>query len=414
MPTHMNKNYIQSFVAFAVLFFSVIACGQPDQDPVIGHPSLKEVFQDAFLIGTALNKAQIYAFTTDTPPLSVERAFPRGYYSERRLVLDMESYQLARHHFNAVTPENVMKWEEIHPRPGEYVFDPVDVLVEMAEENDMFITGHTLVWHSQVPDWVFRDDRGQLLDREALLARMRDHIHTVVGRYKGRVQSWDVVNEALNEDGSLRESLWYEIIGEDYLLKAFQYAHEADPNAELYYNDYNLEVPSKREGAIRLVQQLQEAGAHITGIGTQSHFSLEGPDIAEIEKTIVEFSKLGIDVMITELDIGVLPAAFEYAGADVTLSAERTEELDPYTDGLPDEVQQLLADRYEEIFNVYLDHKDKISRVTFWGVTDHDSWRNYWPVRGRTAHPLLFDHDGEPKKAFYAVVALAQERLNRE
>lgn len=361
------------------------SCGKVVEDAPSG---LKDVYADAFLVGTALNTRQI----------NVE---------------DVNGVRLVEEHFNAITPENITKWEQIHPRPGEYNFGPADRFVELGEKNGMHMVGHTLVWHSQVPDWVFKDEEGNFLDRVALLERMRDHIHTVVGRYKGRFHAWDVVNEALNDDGTMRETHWYNIIGKDYLVKAFQYAHEADPDAELLYNDYSLENPAKREGAVRLIQYLQENRAPVTGIGTQGHWHIPSPSLEEIEKTITDFAALGIDVMVTELDIDVLPAAWGYSGADISRVSEMEDGLDPYTEGLPDDVQQELAERYREIFELFLKHCDVISRVSFWGVTDGDNWKNNFPVRGRTNHPLLFDRDWQPKPAYYSVVEVAREILGR-
>lgn len=368
-----------------LLLFLLTACNAQDSQPVNeqNEPeiTLKEAFSDAFLMGTALNGRQIFG-------------------------MDASGQELALREFNAVTAENVMKWEVIHPEPGVYNFEAADAMIDLAEENEMFIVGHTLVWHSQVPDWVFYDEEGERLTRDALLERMKDHIDTVVGRYKGRVQGWDVVNEAILDDGSMRETMWYEIIGEDYIVKAFEYTHEADPDAELYYNDYSLEIPAKRDGTVRLIEYLQENGAPITGVGTQGHFSLDFPTLDNIEKTIVDFAALGVDVMVTELEIDVLPPAFEYSGADVDMTAELRDELNPYADGLPDAVQNQLTDRYRDIFEMYLKHQDKLTRVTFWGVTDGDSWKNNWPVPGRTNYPLLFDRNGEPKPAYHAIVDL--------
>jgi endo-1,4-beta-xylanase len=369
---------------YSLAVLILVGCGSGTDQQADEEITLKEAFSDAFLIGTALNGRQISG-------------------------QDQRGQDLATQQFNAVTAENVMKWEIIHPEPGEYDFEAADAMIDLAEEHDMFVVGHTLVWHSQTPDWVFRDEDGELLSREALLERMRDHIHTIVERYRGRVDGWDVVNEAILDDGSMRESYWYEIIGKDFLVKAFEYAREADPDAELYYNDYSLENPSKRQGAVELVQYLQENDAPITGIGTQGHFMLNSPSLENIEQTIVAFADLGIDVMITELDIDVLPAAFDYMGADVNRSAELRDELNPYSEGLPDSVEQELTDRYRDIFEIYLEHSDDITRVTFWGVQDGGSWKNNWPVRGRTNYPLIFNRDWEPKPAFHAIVELAQE-----
>ncbi len=370
-------------VVFGLLLIAIASTSACNRESKQG---LKDVFADAFMIGTALNEAQVFG-------------------------RDRQAVDLAEIHFNSITPENVTKWGPIHPEPGKYDFAAADGFVEFGERNGMFMVGHTLVWHSQTPAWVFQDDAGNPVSREVLLDRMRDHIHTVVGRYKGRIHGWDVVNEALDEDGSLRQSPWYRIIGEDYIARAFEYAREADPGAELYYNDYSLENQPKRDGAVRLMRSLKEQGVPVTGIGTQGHFMLDWPDLDEIEKTITEFAALGLDVMITELDIDVLPAAFDYMGADISRRAELEERLNPYPDGLPESVQQELARRYRDIFEVLLRHRDAVTRVTFWGITDRNSWKNNWPVYGRTNYPLLFDRDGKPKPAYYEVVDAAQEKL---
>jgi endo-1,4-beta-xylanase len=352
-----------------------------------GHEetTLKGAFSKAFLIGVAVNRDQ---FTGK----------------------DSRGAALVKAHFNAISPENVLKWESVHPRPDKYDFDGPDRYVEFGETNHMVIIGHTLVWHNQTPAWVFHDDQGNLVDRETLLKRMHDHIHTVVGRYRGRIKAWDVVNEAVNEDGSMRATnLWYKIIGDDYIAKAFQYAHEADPAAELTYNDFNLETASKRAGVIALIRKLQAQHVPITGIGSQMHARLESPTVAETDETFKEFSKLGLKIMVTELDIDVLPEAKPYRGADLTKDAALRAKLDLYPNGLPDSVQQALAKRYAELFRVFLKYQDKIDRVTFWGVTDADSWLNYWPVSPRTDYPLLFDRKGTPRPAFDAVMQTARE-----
>ena len=308
--------------------------------------------------------------------------------------------------FNSVSPENVMKWEVIHPRPDVYDFSLADKYVEFGLKNHMYIVGHNLCWHSQTPAWVFKDEKGNPLTRDALLHRLHDHIQTVVGRYKGKINSWDVVNEALNEDGTLRQSLWMKIIGEDYIVKAFQFAHDADPTAQLNYNDYNLETPAKRNGAIALVKRLQAAGVPIAAVGNQGHLHLDGASAADEESTITDLAATGVKVAITELDIDVLPSAWGHT-ADVSLKVEENAKLNPYPNGLPDSVQQALTKRYAELFAVYWKHRDVVNRVTLWGVTDGQSWLNDWPVRGRTSYPLLFDRNGQPKPAFQAVLMTA-------
>ncbi|HCD52488.1 MAG TPA: 1,4-beta-xylanase, partial [Balneolaceae bacterium] len=253
----------------------------------------------------------------------------------------------------------------------------------------------------------FEDEHGDPLTRDALLARMEDHIKTVMGRYKGRVDGWDVVNEALNDDGTMRESPWYTIIGEDYLAKAFQFAKEADPEAELYYNDYNLHLPAKADAAVALVRSIQEQGIEVTGIGMQGHYGMDYPTAEDFDSSITKFKKLGV-VAITELDIDVLPSPWEHMGADVNMTAELRDELNPFTKGLPDSVLDVQTRQFEMLFKVMLEHADAINRVTLWGVTDGDSWKNGWPMPGRTNYPLLFDRNGKPKPAVPKIVELAK------
>jgi len=344
--------------------------------------SLKDAYKNAFVVGAAINAAQI-----------------TGKDSRGDAIIEAQ--------FNSISPENALKWENIHPAPGTYAFEVPDQYVAYGEKYHMFIVGHCLVWHSQVPAWVFRDDKGNLVDRETLLKRMHDHIQTVVGRYKGRVQSWDVVNEALNEDGTLRQSPWLKIIGDDYIEKAFQDAHEADPQAQLTYNDYSLENEAKRKGALTLISKLKAEGIPVTSVGLQGHLGLQSPSVETEDATISDFAKLGVKVVISELDIDVLPPATRQQTADVSLKVAEDPKLNPYANGLPQSVQQELAKRYADLFGVFFKHRDVVTRVTLWGVTDADSWRNDWPVRGRTSYPLLFDRSGQPKTAFQAVIRVA-------
>lgn len=344
----------------------------------VDQPALKEVFKSDFLIGAALNPRQFSGDSND-------------------------EVLIVQKHFNTITAENAMKWMHLQPRHGEFAFTQADRFVEFGQKHGMTIIGHTLVWHSQTPRWVFQDQNGEPLTRDALLERMREHIHTVVGRYKGKVHGWDVVNEALNDDGTLRQSPWLKIIGEDYLEKAFQFAQEADPEAELYYNDYSLEGERKRAGALNLVKKLQAAGVKLIGVGLQGHYHLERPAARQIDETIAAFAGLGLKVMITELDVNVLPTPGS-GGADVSTQFNADPKLNPYPEGLPEEMQQRLARRYAELFNIFLKHRESVTRITFWGVSDRSSWLNHYPVRGRTNYPLLFDRNGQPKAAFHAVV----------
>ncbi|MEO6528461.1 MAG: endo-1,4-beta-xylanase [Gemmatimonadaceae bacterium] len=366
----------------AVFFTSACATATIAPSPA-AVPSLRDEFRSAFLVGAALNTAQV---------------------SGR----DTAGAALVTGQFNTISPENVLKWALVHPAVGRYEFGPADRYVEFGKTRGMFVVGHTLVWHSQLPRWVHQDAAGNPVSRDTLLSRMREHIHTVVGRYRGRIGGWDVVNEALEEDGTLRKSPWLTIIGEDYLVKAYQYAHEADPAAELYYNDYSLENPAKRAGAVALMKRLLAAGIPLKAIGLQAHQKLDWPTLEAEDSTIAAFSALGLRVNLTELDIDVLPRAIQSQGADVAARAQATAASNPYVSGLPDSIQRALAARYEGLFRVYMKHRAVIDRVTFWGVTDGDSWLNGWPVRGRTSYPLLFDRAHRPKPAFDAVVHTAR------
>jgi endo-1,4-beta-xylanase len=339
--------------------------------PVVAETpdTLKAAFKDCFMIGVALNQRQ---------------------FTEQ----DANGAELVKQQFNAISPENVMKWERIHPKPGPdgYDFEAADRYVEFGEKNGMYIVGHTLVWHSQTPQWVFQVDDGKRITREPLLERMRDHIQTVVGRYKGRIKAWDVVNEALNEDGSLRRSPWYQIIGEDYIAKAFEYAHEADPDAELRYNDYSIENEPKRKGTIALVRKLQAQNAPVSGLGSQTHANLSWPSEVLLDAALTDFAELGLPISITELDVNAAQRGQRRQSADVSQNSQAGD------GGVVDAANQKLADQYATLFRVFLKHRANIKLVTFWGVTDRDSWRRF-------GNPLLFNGLWQPKPAFDAVIA---------
>ncbi len=356
---------------------------QEQQD--IHEPKLKDVYKGDFYIGTGLDSTQIYGG-------------------------DQKAFAIMKEQFNAITAENAMKWQKLQPESGRYYFTVADSFVSLGEKNQMYIVGHVLIWHHQTPRWVFHDSSGNLVDRETLLARIRDHIHTVVGRYKGRVNSWDVVNEAIGDNGEWRENLWYQIVGKDYVQKAFEFAREADPDAKLLYNDYSLTNGLKRNTVIEMVRDLQGKGVKIDEIGMQGHYHLDYPHPDSLEKSIVEFSKLGVKVAITEHEINVLPRPDKrQLGADIALSYEMQKRYNPFTEFFPDSMQQKLADRYVDYFKVLLKHKDKVSRVTVWGIHDGQSWTNFWPIRGRTNYPLLFDREYQPKAAFDALIEVGKK-----
>jgi endo-1,4-beta-xylanase len=354
--------------------------------------TLQEAYKEAFLIGAAIN-----------PRVSSGR--------------DSATQALVIRQFNTITPGNAMKAGPINPEPGVYNFGPADDIVEFGEKNDMFIVGHTLVWHNQTPEWFFRDLDGNPNTPEAQIERMRSHIETVAGRYTGRVDAWDVVNEVIAEDGSYRPTTWVEGVGNgDELVKlAFTFASTYAPDAELYYNEFNAWRPAKRDGIARLVRMLQREGIRIDGVGIQGHWGLNFPKNEYIEAAIDTFASLGMKVMITELDVDVLPLTREgqIIGQGMKHPQFQLEEfetyLDPYKEGLPPEVEQELTDRYEELFRIFYNKRDKIHRVTFWGPHDGHSWKNGYPIPHRTNYPLLFDRELKPKPALEAVLQIPQD-----
>lgn len=272
----------------------------------------------------------------------------------------------------------------------------------------MHITGHCLVWHSQAPRWFFTDSEGKDVSPEVLKERMKTHIYTVVRRYKGKIKGWDVVNEAIEDDGSYRKSKFYQILGEDFIKYAFQYAHEADPDCELYYNDYSEAIPTKRDGIAAMVKKLKDQGIRIDAVGMQCHVGLDYPSLEDYEKAIQTYAALGVKVMVTEMDISVLPMPVRNLSSDIATSVAYQEKLNPYTQGLPDSVSMALAKRYSDFFTLFLKYDDVFTRVTFWGVNDANSWKNGFPVRGRTDYPLLFDRDNQPKAVVPVLIDLAK------
>jgi endo-1,4-beta-xylanase len=337
-------------------------------------PGLKDVFKKDFLIGTALNTQQI----NESNPV------------ENALILQQ---------FNVLTPENIMKTEVIHPAWDTYDFTLADKLVAYGQKYKIPVVGHTLVWHSQLSPFA-----RNIQSVDSFRMFFTNHINTIASRYDKKLLGWDVVNEALNEDGTMRKSIFLDKLGDDFVTEAFRLAQKAAPNTELYYNDYNNEQPKKRAGAISIIKKIQAAGVRIDGVGIQGHWHVGKVPLKDIEESINEYAALGIKVMITELDIEVLPRNFQ--GADVNQRQASNPDLNPYANGIPDSVLQKQAKDYEDLFRLFLKHRDKISRVTFWGVNDEQSWLNGWPVRGRTNYPLLFDRAFKPKPAFYSVIGL--------
>lgn len=304
---------------------------------------------------------------------------------------------LVKEQFNQVVGENCMKGEEIHPEVNRFDFTDGDKLADWAEKNGKTLIGHCLVWHSQPPKWMFIDSEGKLVSREVLIGRMYNHIMNVVTHYKGKVKGWDVVNEAIEDDGSFRKSLYYKIIGPEFIELAFRFAHEADPNVELYYNDYSTSKPAKRDAICKLVRNLKAKGLRIDAVGMQSHNGFDYPDYLEYEKSIEAFAAEGVKVMMTELDINMLPNPEGFGGAEISQRFELQKKYNPYVNGLDKKAQKLFNQRYLELFKIIERHKDVITRVTFWGVNDGHSWLNGWPIPGRTNYPLLIDRNNQVK-----------------
>jgi len=298
--------------------------------------------------------------------------------------------------FNSLTPENSMKMAPIHPEENRYYWNDADSIVAFAQRNGLKLRGHTLCWHNQTPGWLFKDSAGNTVTKEILLQRLKDHITTVVSRYKGKIYAWDVVNEAISDKPGeyLRPSLWYQICGEEYIARAFEYAHAADPSAVLFYNDYNEINATKREKIYKLVKGLKDAGVPIGGVGLQGHWAINEPSKDQLDSTLKKFADLGLKIQITELDISVYPKEHNARerkpeDADTAFNAEK-------------ENKQI--EEYKMCFELFRKYRNVISGVTFWNVSDRHSWLDNFPVRGRKDHPLLFDKDLKPKKVFGEVV----------
>ncbi|HEY0041898.1 MAG TPA: endo-1,4-beta-xylanase [Flavisolibacter sp.] len=329
---------------------------------------LKDYYGSYFPIGVAVSP---YALKTD----------------EANLVLQ---------HFNSITPENAMKMGPIHPKETEYFWRDADSIAAFAQRNHLKMRGHTLVWHNQTPSWLFVDNEGKTVSKEVLLQRLKDHITTVVSRYKGKIYAWDVVNEAISDkrDEYLRPSRFQQIIGDEYIAKAFQWAHEADPNALLFYNDYNEISPIKREKIIRLVKSLKAAGVPIHAVGLQAHWAVNEPSRGQLDSTLKQFSELGLPMQITELDISVYPKEHD----------ARERKAEDANAAFTTEREQQQIEKYKLSFELFRKYRQHITGVTFWNISERYSWLDNFPVQGRKDYPLLFDKDLKPKKAYWEVV----------
>ena len=371
-------------ISFSLMLL-LLCCVQAKSTSDDKNPSLKNALDGKFYIGTALNLNQIQG-------------------------RDTASLKIVKDQFAAIVAENCMKSMYMQPKEGEFFFDDADKFVELGEQNQLFVTGHCLIWHSQAPSWFFTDDKGKDVSPEVLKERMKNHITTIVNRYKGRIKGWDVVNEAILDNGEFRKSKLYEILGEEFIPLAFQYAHEADPDVELYYNDYNEWLTEKRDAIVKLVKTLKEKGIRIDGVGMQGHVGLDSPTLADYKAAIDAYTALGVKVMITEFELSALPSPRFNVGANISDTEAYRKEMNPYVEALPDSVSDIWSKRMLEYFTLFLDNSDKVSRVTMWGVTDGDSWKNNFPMRGRTDYPLLFDRSYKAKPVVQSIIDEAMSK----
>jgi endo-1,4-beta-xylanase len=338
---------------------------------------LAEVFKDDFRVGTAIS--------TDTLANN----------NKKMLALIAQE-------FNTITAENDMKWEMMRPSLDQWDWKLADRFVDFGSRNQMLMVGHALVWHSQIPDSVFFRNSGKAKSREELLTIMEEHISTVVDRYKNHLAVWDVVNEAVDVK-VWRKSHWHNIIGSDYFEHAFRFARNADPSAHLIYNDYSMDNPDKQRFVVGAVKKLRKKGVTVDGVGMQLHAALDGPSVTKVEAAILRFARAGLRVHITELDLDVLPQVSDYTGADISTNYKYAKKLNPYTAGLPESIEAQHTKRYTELFQLFVKHRDKIDRISTWGTTDGESWKNGWPIKGRTNYPLLFDRAYRPKPAYFSI-----------
>lgn len=374
-----------SYVILASFIICMISCANRVYVSYSKEITLSSHFKGLFHLGAAINEDII-------------------------LGNDQKSQTIVSSEFNSITPENSLKWMFLQPEPNRFNFEVADKYVELGLKNNMYIVGHALVWHSQLADFM------QIVDAaDEMQQYVTNHVNTVVSRYRGKIDAWDVVNEAFNEDGSLRKSVFYNNMGEDYIEAVFKLAQKADPQADLIYNDYNVYKPKKRAGILKMVKKFKSNGVKIDGVGVQAHWDLKSPSLYQIEQIILDVHAAGVPVSFTELDISVLPNPWKMVGAEVTQNFSQFEgdpKMSPYPNKLPTKVQKQLAKRYHDIFKLFVKHSDKISRVTFWGVMDKHSWLNDWPIKGRTNYPLLFDRNYNPKPAYKSVLEVNKNQQN--
>lgn len=390
---NFNKKNILIFFTTFILAFVIFSNKESNQI------YLKDVYSDYFQIGTIWH-GSIMGNPQRSPNPNIRK--------EKKLTAK---------EFNVITAENCMKPEFIQPKEGVFTFEESDKMIAFAQSNNMNVIGHTLIWHHMTPKWFFENENGYPVSRDILIQRLKSHIKTVMNRYKGKVHYWDVVNEVIqtkeNDDGSYdafyRKTPWLEIIGPEYIEIAYKTAHEIDPDAKLLYNDFNLDQAEKIDFALELISDLREKGIPIHGLGYQAHFLMKEPLLSDIEMVFKKCKEANMPIHITELDLSVLPNAWHLRGDIVSMKDKLSKEINPYPDYAPIEVLNQQAERYKDIFKIFIKYRDILERVSFWGVWDGASWRDYSPVNGRTDYPLFFDRQFKRKPAYNQVCELVEE-----
>ena len=376
-----------------LLSLAVLLAGCSERGGTLPDVPLKDAYADSFLMGAAISTFQV----GDRSP---------------------ETRELLLKHFNAISPDNELKPEILHPRPDVWNFQRADAFCQFGKENGMWILGHTLCWHNQTPAFFWTRPDGQTMSKDEIFESVRSYVETVCTHFLGKVDAWDVINEIVSEDGGYRDLGWVHALGADpavvdeFVKHVFRCAEKYAPGTELYYNEFNCWRPSKLAGIVRLVKMLQADGIRIDGVGIQAHWGLGYPKNEYVVDAIEQLAALGVKVNISELDVDVLPISkdAQVIGRSLRDPQYQLEEfeafLDPYKEGLPEEVEDQLAARYEELFRIFYEHRDQISRVTFWGTHDGTSWKNGSPIPNRTNYPLLFKRDFTPHKAYYSVIGI--------
>lgn len=362
-----------------------------------------DAYRDYWFTGVSVNQWQVAADLTGTNEHDVTGFIAGDQTNDWPAIVE---------NFNWVVAENCMKCEVIHPQEGVYDFTLADQFVNKAKAAGLKVQGHCLIWHSQCAPWFHYDKDGKLVSPEVLKQRMRDHIFTIVSHFKGRVDAWDVVNEAFEDDGTPRKSLFWQILGTDYIPLAFQYAHEADPSIQLFYNDFSMNKPTKVEGVANFFRPLIQQGLPVTAIGMQGHMIMEdnvnNSVIKQYEHSIETIASLGVPTFFSELDLSVLPNPFGFSGANISDKFAYRPEMDPYKNGLTREQEARMEQFWIDFYKMLIPHHKDILRVNFWCLNDANSWRNDFPIKGRTDYATLFDRQNKRKPVVDQLIELVK------